>query len=378
MKFKKIILTSAAFVATVPTVAIAAACGPTEKPQGNKFNILSDQGVFSNLWNSVSAERDAMALSQYRSAMKQFDALVDSQKNVFELDKAKIDPKTSKLTVSNTSENKSIPVVFMDIDETILDNFGYQHWLVANNASFSPETWNEFVQDKVSKKIPGAFEFIDHVYKKGGIVMFNSNREQKNQLIPTRENLIKEGLNKAYLPDWVFWMQGVDLNTDKPWANIKEDENGKRIKSHKEERMNLVNSKKWNLSVNGQDFGDAVSLKTVMRIGDNFDDFNDIRSANQTNEQRKDIVNKELGKLFGNFDSNVKGIKYTKDAQGNAIKSEESWAEGYVQIGGNASYGGWVSGLAAGFNGFTNDKKLKTVEDLTNALKWTPSQQKNS
>ncbi|SYV91297.1 Uncharacterised protein, partial [Mesomycoplasma hyorhinis] len=32
--------------------------------------------------------------------------------------------------------------------------------------------------------------------------MFNSNREQENQKIATLNNLVKEGLNKKFLPDW--------------------------------------------------------------------------------------------------------------------------------------------------------------------------------
>lgn len=34
-------------------------------------------------------------------------------------------------------------------------------------------------------------------------------------------------------------MQGVDLSQNDPWNHIKKDNNGKRVKTDKEERMNF-------------------------------------------------------------------------------------------------------------------------------------------
>ncbi|WP_334686691.1 HAD family acid phosphatase [Mycoplasmopsis cynos] len=105
-----------------------------------------------------------MTLTQYNSAIKQFDALVDSKSDVFDLTKVKVE--NEKVKISNTDNGKSIPVVFMDIDETILNNYAYQNWLVLHKQSFSSKTWDEFVKAKISKKLAGAFEFIEHVWKK--------------------------------------------------------------------------------------------------------------------------------------------------------------------------------------------------------------------
>ncbi|WP_025755575.1 HAD family acid phosphatase [Mycoplasmopsis cricetuli] len=367
------LLATAIPVLTLPT--IASSCNysdlkPTDDQEKINEKILNASKYTSGAWNTISAEKKAMTINLYQAAIKQFDALVSGQSDVFDNSKVKVE--NNKVTVSNTENGKSIPVVFMDIDETILNNFAYQNWLVLNHQTFNQNSWNDFVQDKQSIKIDGAFEFIDYVWKHGGVVMFNSNREQENQLIPTRENLISQGLNKSYLPDWTFWMQGVDLSKDKPWSNIQKDSNNKRIKSAKEARMNLVNSKIWDLTTEGENFGNAVSLKTVMRIGDNFDDFNDIASKDKTNEQRNKVL-EDTGKLFGNFDPNTKGIKFTKNEKGEIIKSEENWSESYVLIGGNSSYGGWESGLSEKY--FTLNKKdqIKALDNALNSLLWKPS-----
>ncbi|MCU9938325.1 hypothetical protein NWQ34_01195 [Mycoplasmopsis felis] len=68
-----------------------------------------------------------MSYTLYNSAKKQFDTLVKGQPEVFETDKVKVDA-NGNVTISNTTEGKAIPVVFMDIDETVLNNYSFQNW----------------------------------------------------------------------------------------------------------------------------------------------------------------------------------------------------------------------------------------------------------
>ncbi|MGZ9413151.1 HAD family acid phosphatase [Mycoplasma sp. Z386] len=372
MKLKNILIKSSLVLTPAIAFATVVSCGEktTNQTSTNQNsedkNILDNQRWLANVWNSVSAEKDAMAYTLYQSAMKQFDTLVEGQTSVFELDKVKTNGE--HVTVTNTTEGKSIPVVFMDLDETVLNNYAYQNYLVLHKQTFNADSWNQFVQDKKAKKIAGAIEFIKHVWSKGGVVMFNSNREQENQLEPTKANLVAEGLEAKYMPKWIWWMQGVDLTKDKPWDHIQKDANGKRVKSAKEARMNLVSSdKKFDLSAE-QSGATAVSFKVVMRVGDNFDDFNDIASAKKSNTDRKTVL-ETTKKLFGNFDVNTKGIKYTKK-DGKVTHENETWAEGYVLIGGNASYGGFEEGLAEGYYGLSDDKKVAALKAALNSLKW--------
>ncbi|MCU9934513.1 hypothetical protein NWE61_05405 [Mycoplasmopsis felis] len=68
-----------------------------------------------------------MSYTLYNSAKKQFDTLVKGQPEVFETDKVKVDA-NGNVTISNTTEGKAIPVVFMDIDETVLNNYSFQNY----------------------------------------------------------------------------------------------------------------------------------------------------------------------------------------------------------------------------------------------------------
>src|SRR6266849_3611417 len=55
---------------------------------------------------------------------------------------------------------QSLPTaVILDIDETILDNSGYQSWMALKGTTFDPKTWNAYVNTVTSLPIPGALEF---------------------------------------------------------------------------------------------------------------------------------------------------------------------------------------------------------------------------
>jgi len=87
--------------------------------------------------------------------------------------------------------------------------------------------------------------------------------------------------------------------------------------------MNAMNEHKKGYDLSEFGSGNAVVLKTVMRIGDNFDDFNDNASKGKLNSERVALL-KEYGKLFGNFDINNKGVKYEKNQNGQMVKSDET------------------------------------------------------
>ena len=49
--------------------------------------------------------------------------------------------------------------MILDVDESILDNSGYQAWMTLNDTTFDPKTWNAYVNTVTSLAIPGAVEF---------------------------------------------------------------------------------------------------------------------------------------------------------------------------------------------------------------------------
>jgi 5'-nucleotidase (lipoprotein e(P4) family) len=83
--------------------------------------------------------------------------------------------------------------VVLDIDQTLLDNIGYQMELDRTGKAFSPETWREWVAAKQAKPVPGAMDFMQRMKQLGVHVALVSNRRDYEQL-DTELNLAQLGL----------------------------------------------------------------------------------------------------------------------------------------------------------------------------------------
>ena len=92
--------------------------------------------------------------------------------------------------------------IVMDLDETVLDNSGYQRRLEASGEAYSQESWEKWVLKKEATLVPGAKEFISKVRDlPRARIIYISNRYARNTK-PTRTNLQKlriAGDNDIYL-----------------------------------------------------------------------------------------------------------------------------------------------------------------------------------
>ena len=84
--------------------------------------------------------------------------------------------------------SKLPPAIVVDVDETMLDNSGYQAWNVASGQPFSNETWKAYVETKTSKAVPGAVAFVRYANARGIKVFYVSNRTADMETA-TRENM---------------------------------------------------------------------------------------------------------------------------------------------------------------------------------------------
>ena len=91
----------------------------------------------------------------------------------------------------------------MDVDETVLDNSGYQAWMVMKGTTFDPKTWNAYVKTVTSVAIPGAVEFTQYADSKGVKVFYVSNRTADEEEA-TRKNLERFGFPLATSIDVVL------------------------------------------------------------------------------------------------------------------------------------------------------------------------------
>jgi acid phosphatase len=129
------------------------------------------------------------------------------------LDQALADPNWTALVPKEQSgAYQSLPpAVILDVDETVLDNSGYQAWNAIKDTTFDPKTWTAYVNTVTSLPIPGSIEFTQYAASKGVRVFYVSNRTAEEEPA-TRKNLEKYGypldgvidtvLTSREKPDW--------------------------------------------------------------------------------------------------------------------------------------------------------------------------------
>ena len=132
------------------------------------------------LWMQRSVEYRASALTAFALAR-------------IRLDQALEDRNWTAAPKEQTGAYQSLPpAIVLDVDESILDNSGYQAWMALKGTSFDPKTWNAFVNTMTSTAIPGALEFAKYADSKGVKVFYVSNRTAEEEPA-TRKNLEKLG-----------------------------------------------------------------------------------------------------------------------------------------------------------------------------------------
>jgi acid phosphatase len=132
------------------------------------------------LWMQRSVEYRASALTAFALAR-------------LRLDQALADPAWTAAPREQTGAYQSLPpAVIVDIDETILDNSGYQAWMALKDTTFDPKTWNAYVNTVTSLAIAGAVEFTRYAAGRGVAVFYVSNRTAEEEPA-TRKNLEKLG-----------------------------------------------------------------------------------------------------------------------------------------------------------------------------------------
>ncbi len=144
-------------------------------------------------WSRNSAEHRALFIESYALAAARLGELV-----------AGLEPGTW--------------AVALDADETVLDNSLYQKELEEKGASFSQESWGEWVRREAAPALPGARRFLEHTRELGGKIAIVTNRSEP--LCPaTRVNFQKEDL-----PYDVILCRGEESSKEARWKKVEEGE----------------------------------------------------------------------------------------------------------------------------------------------------------
>ncbi len=223
--------------------------------------------VAAALYMQKAAEYRALCYQSFNLAKMKLDADFD-KKNLKKLPKA---------------ERKMPRAVVVDIDETMLDNSPAQAYGIKNNKSFNYDDWYRWGGMRKAKEIPGAVDFANYAKSKGVKIYYVSNRDEKQQLEDTVENLRIAGF--------------PDVSKENVLLRQK-DAAGKNI-STKTPRRDFV----------------KANHRIVMLIGDNLNDFSDI------------FEDKSITDRFAETD-----------------KAKELWGTKFIVLP-NAMYGDWENAI---------------------------------
>ena len=135
--------------------------------------------TLSTLWIQNAAEYKALSRQTYYTAERFLQYALDD------------DQWTASLEQGENYENLP-PAIVLDVDETVLDNSYYQARLILNNESFSPDTWNQWVNETQATAIEGAVSLTNFADSLGIKIFYVTNRDVSTEK-ETIENLRKIG-----------------------------------------------------------------------------------------------------------------------------------------------------------------------------------------
>lgn len=155
---------------------------------------LRNPNLHSTLWAQTAVEYSGVTRQAYRLAeARMHDALSDSTWT------AAIEQRTQGVA----SYRDKPPAVVLDVDETVLDNGGYQARLILDNETYAAESWKSWVREEKAGVVPGALRFTKAAAQQGVQVIYLTNRDADVEQ-GTRENLRALGFPVEDAPDAVL------------------------------------------------------------------------------------------------------------------------------------------------------------------------------
>lgn len=272
--------------------------------QNITIKLLNEQSLLAVSWIQNSAEYKALAYQAFNLAKEIYD---------------------------NIPDNISNPAVVVDLDETILDNSSYQASLIGTNKQYSTKTWNQWIREKKAQAIPGSVEFVKYVNNKGGTVFFISQREETKNYKNDLEQATIENMNNLGIEE----VSEKNLLLKGECFKTINNEDDKSKKLRREAILSNDLSEFTNCDIN------TGSYNIVMLIGDNLNDFDEVKSDNEKRKKFLENHKEQLG-VFPKNDSNS-GIE-----------------PAYITIP-NPMYGDWIDALYD----TENSSKLTVVEQDT-------------
>ncbi len=153
--------------------------------------------VNASLWVQSAAEYRANAMQTYATARRQLDAALADR--------------TWAGAEEETNEDPSQPpAVILDLDETTIDNTGFEARAIRAGITYDKDLWRQWVSESAATAIPGAVEFLAYAQSRGVAPFYITNRDFDPEHAGTRRNLERLGvpltadslLMRGTRPEW--------------------------------------------------------------------------------------------------------------------------------------------------------------------------------
>ncbi len=180
-------------VAVSPTDSVNRSAASAEQNLTATDPTWSHEGLDAVAWVQTSAEYAVIARQVYQMAS-------------MHLQKALDDPQWTALPdqASQLDHDSSLmPAVILDLDETVLDNSGFQAECVLGDRNFTPKAWRTWVLQEKARLVPGAKSFLELCRAADVAVLFVTNRKSDVES-STKSNLQKLGVIPAGDDDSIF------------------------------------------------------------------------------------------------------------------------------------------------------------------------------
>lgn len=278
MKNKKILLLLAVAITAISMTGCSNLYSKSEDKVTLTYDeLVARENMMATNWYQTSGEARALYLQGYNVATQRLKEYL------------------------KTPHTKPYSIV-LDLDETVLDNSPYQAENIILGRGYDSKSWDEWVNMKKAKAVPGAKEFLQFADKNGVKIYYISDRTE-SQLEATIENLRAEGIP-------------VQTN-DSVLLKNKDDKSGK------------VNRREYVKN----------HTQLIMLFGDNLSDF-DLFSSKSIDERNAKVeeLSKEFGDrfiifpnpLYGAFETAIYGGKFPQAKEKLEIK--ESILKGYKSL----------------------------------------------
>jgi predicted secreted acid phosphatase len=123
----------------------------------------------AELWHQTSAEYRGLCYQAYTAAREQFEHW------------APLLEKRADGKAYLPGSTKPVAII-LDLDETVIDNSGFQAFTVKSGTEYNPQVWRAWIEfqtinQKAGGTVPGSVDFLAYVQEMGVTPIFISNRD---------------------------------------------------------------------------------------------------------------------------------------------------------------------------------------------------------